>query len=648
MSKEISSRAAKIIEQTTSEEEIQQVKKPTSAVDWMVIIYAAISVIMVVYHVLVFTFMPTKQGILLAIHLLMGLTLIYLNDMIKAKKIKVLNIIGILLAAFFTIYVVKDYDAYIMRMQVVPNQMDVFVAVIAILSLLYATKLSVGWALPIVAAVFILYGFFGHYLPGVFRSRGYSLQRIATTLFSDLGVYGSALGVSASNVFLFLVFAAFLAASGADKIFSRLAVSVAGKYRGGQSKISVVSSALFGMISGSSVANVVSDGAFTIPMMVKSGLEKSYAAAVEAVASTGGQILPPIMGAAAFVLADAVGLPYNLVVIGAIIPAALYFISVYINVDVEAIRKGIKGLPKEEIPRFTDVVKTGIPLFIPLLILMVALMGLGMNAMRSAIFATLAIIVLAIFRKENKLSVSFLVDSCVRASKSALQVIAACATSGIVVGIIAMTGLGLKLSNVIMSVGQNSLFLSLVAAMAVTIILGMGVPTTAAYMIASATLAPALVGLGLPAFGAHMFIFYYAALSAITPPVAVASYAAAGLADANPMRVGWNAVRIGIVAFVVPYAFVLNTDLLLIVGEFNVQTVLNILFAVIMCVPVAFAMQGWMHKALNPLERIALFVLGCAMLSPNNWLCLAAAVVFFTWMFLYKKRSGKDNAAAAA
>ncbi len=642
-SKEISSKAAKIIQETTSEEEIIQIKRPNTLFDWLVVVNAVLSVLMVAYHVLVFTIMPMKQGVLLATHLLFGLTLIYLNDMIKAKKLKLLNIIGILLAFAFSIYVVWDYDAYIMRMQVVPNQMDIIIAVIAIINILYATKLSVGWALPIVAGVFILYGFFGHLLPGIFRSRGYKLQRIATTLFSDQGIYGSALGVSASNVFLFLVFAAFLAASGADRIFTNLATSVAGKYRGGQAKISVLSSSLFGMISGSAVANVVSTGAFTIPTMIKSGLNNAYAAAVEAVASTGGQIMPPIMGAAAFVLADAVGIPYNLVVIGAMIPAALYFISTFINVDVEAVRKGIKGMDKSELPNLMGVVKTGLPLFIPLGILIVALMGLQMNAMRSAIIATAAIVVLAIFNKHRRLSLAFLVDSCVRATKSALQVIAACATSGIVVGIIALSGLGLKLSNVIMALGESGVLLSLIAAMVVTIILGMGVPTTAAYMIASATLAPALAGLGIAPFAAHMFIFYYAALSAITPPVAVASYAAAGLGDANPMKVGWSAVRIGIVAFVVPYAFVLNTDLLLIITPFNLQTVLNVFFAVLMCVPVAFAMQGWMVRRLSAIERVLMFVLGCLMLSPNNWLCLGCALAFGTWYVLYHRLYGKSK-----
>lgn len=646
-SREITSRADKIIQETASEEEIVQVKKPKTMVDWLVVVFAILSVLMVTYHILAFTVMHMKQGVLLATHLLFGLSLIYINDMIKSKKLKIANIIGIVVAAVFSLYVVWDYDAYIMRMQVVPNKLDVLIACVAIINILYATKISVGWALPIVASAFILYGFFGHLLPGPFRSRGYNLQRLATTLFSDQGIYGSALGVSASNVFLFLVFAAFLAASGADKIFSDLATSVAGKYRGGQSKISVVSSALFGMISGSAVANVVSDGAFTIPMMIKSGLDKAYAAAVEAVASTGGQIMPPVMGAAAFVLADAVGIPYNLVVVGAIIPAALYFISIYINVDVEAVRKGIKGLNRDEIPNLLNVLKNGLPLFIPLGILIAALMGLQWNAMRSAIVATAAIVLLSIFRKDNRLSFSFLVDSCIRATKSALQVVAACATSGIVVGIIAMTGLGLKLSNLIMALGESSLLLSLVAAMVVTIILGMGVPTTAAYMIGSATLAPALIGLGLAPFGAHMFIFYYAALSAITPPVAVASYAAAGLGDANPMKVGWNAVRIGIVAFVVPYAFVINTDLLLIITPFNLQTALNVFFAVLMCVPVAFSMQGWMVKALNPIERAIMFALGCSLLSPNNWLCLASAVVFFGWFFLYRKLYGVAGQAAS-
>lgn len=647
-SNEISSKAAKIIQETTSEEEIVQVKRPTTMVDWLVVTNAVLSVLMVAYHVLAFTIMPMKQGVLLATHLLFGLTLIYLNDMIKAKRLKPINIVGIILALVFSLYVVWDYDAYIMRMQVVPNRMDIIIACIAILNILYATKLSVGWALPIVAGAFILYGFFGHLLPGIFRSRGYKLQRIATTLFSDQGIYGSALGVSASNVFLFLVFAAFLAASGADRIFTNLATSAAGKYRGGQAKISVLSSALFGMISGSAVANVVSTGAFTIPTMIKSGLGNAYAAAVEAVASTGGQIMPPIMGAAAFVLADAVGIPYNLVVIGALIPAALYFISTFINVDVEAVRKGIKGMDRSELPKLGGVVRTGLPLFIPLGILIVALMGLQMNAMRAAIIATAAIIVLAIFNKQHKLSLGFLVDSCIRATKSALQVIAACATSGIVVGIIAMTGLGLKLSNVIMALGESGVLLSLVAAMAVTIILGMGVPTTAAYMIASATLAPALAGLGIAPFAAHMFIFYYAALSAITPPVAVASYAAAGLGNANPMKVGWSAVRIGIVAFVVPYAFIFNTDLLMIVTPFTLETLINVFFAVLMCVPVAFSMQGWMVKPLNIIERIVMFVMGCLMLSPNNWLCLGAAIIFFAWYLFYHKLYGNKQRAVNA
>lgn len=641
------SKSQKIIQEVASEEEIRQVQAPKTLVDWMVVVYALLSVGMVIYHVLVFTFLPTKQGILLAVHLLLGAVLIYVNDMIKAGRLKIANLLGIALSVAFTLYVVRDYDAYIMRMQVAPTAMDVVVAVIAVFSVLYATKISVGWALPIVAVCFILYGFFGHFLPGVFKSRGYSLQRIATTLFSDQGIYGSALGVSASNVFMFLVFAAFLAASGADKIFSDLACAVAGRFRGGQAKISVISSALFGMISGSAVANVVSDGAFTIPMMMKSGLGSAYSAAVEAVASTGGQIMPPVMGAAAFVLADAVGIPYNLVALGALLPAALYFISIYINVDVEAVRKQIKGLPKQDVPQLGQVIKTGLPLFIPLAILIISLMVLQLNPMRAAIISTAAIIVLSIFNKHQRLSLRFLVDSCVRASKSALQVIAACAASGIVVGIISMTGLGLKLSNVIMALGQSSLLLSLVAAMVVVIILGMGVPTTAAYMIASATLAPALIGLGLERFAAHMFIFYYAALSAITPPVAVASYAAAGLAQANPMRVGINAVRIGIVAFIVPFAFVINTDLLLIVGPFSLQTVFNVLFAVLMCVPAAFSMQGWMFKRLNPVERIIMFVMACLLLSPNNWLCLGVAAAFLTWCWYYRRQYGARPPRAA-
>ena len=301
-----------------------------------------------------------------------------------------------------------------------PNQMDVIVSCIALLTILYATKLSVGWALPIVAGSFILYAFVGHGLPAAFRCGVYSLERISTTLFSDQGIYGSALGVSATNVFMFLVFAAFLAASGADKIFSDLATSIAGRFRGGQSKISVISSALFGMISGSAVANVVSDGAFTIPMMIKSGLEKSYAAAVEAVASTGGQIMPPVMGAAAFVLADAVGIPYSLVALGAVIPAALYFISIYINVDVAAVRGNIKGLDKSELPKTFDVMKRGLPLFIPLAILIICLMVLQLNPMRSAIYSVAAIVALSFFNKENPFSFAFLVDSCVRASKSGM------------------------------------------------------------------------------------------------------------------------------------------------------------------------------------------------------------------------------------
>ena len=540
---------------------------------------------------------------------------------------RVVDWVLIALTAVVSFYVIFNFETYTTTMQnnMMTKELYVFGIIITLL-VLEAGRRMLGNVLPIIAIVAIIYALTGDKIPGLFGHRGYSMQRVVLSIFSDRGVYGTPIGTSATNVYLFLLFAAFLSVSGADIIFQNIAIAAAGRKRGGPAKMAVIASAFFGTISGSCVANVVSTGAFTIPLMKRNGYPKKFAGAVEAVASTGGQIMPPIMGAAAFVLSDVAGVPYAEVCIAAILPALMYYICLVKMVDLEAVKHNLAGLSEDEVPNLKESLARGMKLFIPVGVLLFMMLGMKTTPMKAAIFATAAILVTGVLDSKDRMTVKGVVDGAVAAGKSLCSVVAACSTAGIVVAVFSLTGLGLKFSNFIVQLGSNSLIPSLILAMLVCAILGMGLPTTAAYIVCATAIAPALTGLGLPILAAHLFLLYFASISAITPPVAVASYAAAGIAEENPMKVGLQAVKLGITGFILPFAFALNPDY--ITFGWNLQTLLTWISGMVVCYSLAIMLQGYVESRITVLERLAYLAVIVLAITPYMVNSLIGFVLF--------------------
>lgn len=595
-----------------------------------------VSLFAVIIHVGNYTTFTMPSILFYAWHLLIGLVLIFLYKPLGGSKelspgmrtlCRVVDLVLIALTAVVSFYVIFNFETYTTTMQnnMMTKELYVFGIIITLL-VLEAGRRMLGNVLPIIAIVAIIYALTGDKIPGLFGHRGYSMQRVVLAIFSDRGVYGTPIGTSATNVYLFLLFAAFLSVSGADIIFQNIAIAAAGRKRGGPAKMAVIASAFFGTISGSCVANVVSTGAFTIPLMKRNGYPKKFAGAVEAVASTGGQIMPPIMGAAAFVLSDVAGVPYAEVCIAAILPALMYYICLVKMVDLEAVKHNLAGLSEDEVPNLKESLARGMKLFIPVGVLLFMMLGMKTTPMKAAIFATAAILVTGVLDSKDRMTVKGVVDGAVAAGKSLCSVVAACSTAGIVVAVFSLTGLGLKFSNFIVQLGSNSLIPSLILAMLVCAILGMGLPTTAAYIVCATAIAPALTGLGLPILAAHLFLLYFASISAITPPVAVASYAAAGIAEENPMKVGLQAVKLGITGFILPFAFALNPDY--ITFGWNLQTLLTWISGMVVCYSLAIMLQGYVESRITVLERLAYLAVIVLAITPYMVNSLIGFVLF--------------------
>lgn len=593
-----------------------------------------ISVITGLIHIGNYTFFTMPSIKFYAIHLMFGLVLIFLHyETGRSKSFKnnficrTYDWILIILSFAAGLYVIIKFDFYtqVMQTSVLTNEV-LFFGVIVLGLVLIASVKVLGFILPSIAVVTIIYAMYGNGLPGIMAHRGYSFVRVVATVFSDLGVYGTPIAVSASNVFLFVLFASFLGATGADIIFRDLAIALAGKKRGGPAKMAVLASTFFGTISGSCVANVVSTGAFTIPLMKSEKYEKKFAGAVEAVASTGGQIMPPIMGAAAFVLSDIAGVPYSTVCFAALLPALMYYTCLLKMVDLEAVKCGHKGINKDEIPDFKEVAKKGFKLFIPVIVLLYLLLIRLETPMKSAIWAIITIIICGFLDKNDRLTFSRLINGFYNAGRSAAQVIAACSTSGLVIGMFALTGLGLKFSSTIVAFGGDNVLISLVLSMFVCIVLGMGLPTTAAYIICATAISPALIKIGIQPIAAHLFLLYFSCISAITPPVAVASYAAAGIAEEDSIKVSLVAVKLGIAGFALPYTFALNPNF--INFDLSFMTAFTWISAFIICYSVAYAVQGYVKVKINIIERIAFLLIAVIMLQTNLKLGVIGGIIF--------------------
>lgn len=537
---------------------------------------------------------------------------------------------GILALAALVVgaYIIGHADFLRVRAQVFPHPNDMWASVAGIALILELTRRLAGLALVIIVGIFVLYGFVGPWLPGVLYHKGYDPARFFAFIYTDNGVLGPTTAISSTYIILFITFAAFLQASRVGEYFVNFAFAGAGGTRGGPAKVAVFASALMGMINGTSAGNVVSTGSLTIPLMKKVGYRPQTAASVEAAASTGGQILPPIMGAGAFIMAEITGIPYRDIVIAAIIPAVLYFTSVYFMVDKEALKKGMQGLPRDQLPKFGALARRAF-LFIPIFILIGALF-MGYSVIRAGTLAMGAAAVVSWFTP-HKMLVKEVLYALEIAARMTLQLVAVCAAAGVIVGVIALTGVGTRFSAMLLGLAGQSQFMALVFAMLVAIILGMGMPTTAAYAVAAAVIAPGLVRMGIEPLTAHFFIFYYAVMSAITPPVALASYAGAAIAQSDPMRTSVESFKMGLAAFIVPFIFFNNKAMLM---DGSVVEILHVFVTAMLGIYLlASGVQGWLFGRIGWVLRLVTIVAALAMIK-SGWMSdliglAVGALVFF-------------------
>jgi TRAP transporter 4TM/12TM fusion protein len=577
-----------------------------------------LAIIMSAYHIYTIAWGPPEPIIHRGTHLAFTLTLIFLiYPFKKNKSFGWIDLVALFLSLASIGYLLINYQYVTERMAYVDplGTSDYLFGIILIIMVLEGSRRCIGPALPITALVFLIYALVGNHLPGLFKHSGFSVETVLDQLYlTTEGIFGTSLYVSATYVVLFVIFGAFLEKSGTGQLFMDFASALTGGSRGGPGKISCVSSGLFGTISGSAVANVMVDGWITIPLMKRTGFKPHFAAAIEATAATGGQIMPPVMGAAAFVMAEFTKIPYITIAKHALIPALLYYLALFWTIHYEAIKTNLRGLSKEELPNLKNVVKTRGHLFLPILLIIYLMMS-GYTAPYAALWATLGVILVSWFRKETRFGLKAILGALEAGAKDALNVAAACACAGIVIGVITLTGLGLRFTSLVVSLAGDSLIPALVLTMVAGVVLGMGMPTTPAYIVQAALLIPALIKLKVPLVAAHMFVFYFSTLSAITPPVALAVYAAAGIGGTNLWKTGVAAVKAGATGFIVPYMFVFGPTLLMIGGWWEIT--LSLVTAVIGVFCLATGLQGWFLRKTTLLERGLLLIAALLLIKPG-------------------------------
>ena len=534
--------------------------------------------------------------------------------------------------------ILLNFEAIAMREgRAIPS--DIYLGVVMVLLVLEASRRSLGWPLPIVAVFALAYAFFGPYFPGMLGHRGVGIRDLAPFMYLRTdGIFGVPLGVSASFIFLFCLFGAFLAASGAGQFFIDLAVSLTGKSTGGAGKAAVTACALMGTVSGSSTANAVTTGSFTIPLMRQSGYSPNFAAAVVAAASAGAQFLPPVMGAAAFIMAQFLGVAYWDIVVVAAIPASLYLISIFVMVHFHAKKAGMECLDASGLPKTLDTLKRGWNLLLPILVL-IFILASGYSPIMSVFWSIVAIVVFSwLGAKENRMTPKKILDAMINGGLGAIEVASACACAGIIIGVIAITGVGLAFSSFILSLSYGILPLALILTMVGSIILGLGIPTTAKYIIVSTLAAPALAQMGVPLIAAHLFCLYFGILADVTPPVALATFAAANIAKAPPMKAAVTAFALAVAGFIVPFMFVYNPALLMRGSVFEIITVSVLALAGI--IALAAAVQGYFLNHLNILQRLFLFAVPILITYPSATTKAAGIGIIAIIYFMQKRQFG--------
>lgn len=575
-----------------------------------------------------------------SIHLGFLLVIFYINAMVDSEKRWEQIFLGIMaLFALGGCAYITILDENLQLRAGIVYASDILFAILLIIAIFEACRRKMGNPLVIITLVFVAYAFLGKYIPGFLNQPGMTLKKFTSLVYLTTdGIFGSPLYASASYVVLFVLLGAIMSVSGIGDYMTNLATSLFGHMRGGPAKVAVVASGFFGSISGSPTANVIGTGTFTIPMMKKNGFEPEFAAAVEATASTGGAIMPPIMGSTAFIMAEMLGIPYTAVAKAALIPAILYFLAVLFGVDISAAKHGLKGIPRSQLPKVRSMLKQ-IYMLAPLIFLIFCMAVFNMTIVRSGLLTIIVTLVLVEINPKTRMTKEQWLQIPVQTVKSAVSVGIACAMAGIISGVIMGSGLGYRISSILTSVAGTSMLLLLVLTMVVSLIMGMGVPTTAAYLVLASLVAPTMIQLGIPPLAAHMFIFYFGCISSITPPVALAAYAGAGLAGCDPNKTGYKAFRLAFCSFLMPYLFVYNPVLLMEGGVLDILW--SLVTALIGAYLLASGFEGFFFRwSLKWFER-PLMILGAVMLivpgMVTDLVGIAIIVVEFVTEFMFKR-----------
>lgn len=537
-------------------------------------------------------------------------------------------------------YIVFFYND-IARRGAEPIGYEVYLGIAAVLLVLEAGRRVVGNVLPCMSILFLLYCYFGNYAPGMFQIRGYSISRMIQHMYlTQEGIFGVALGVSATYVIVFIIFGAFLSRSGGARFFNELALAIAGSKPGGPAKVAVVASGFLGTINGSSVANVATTGTFTIPLMKKVGYHPYYAGAVEACASTGGQLMPPIMGAGAFIMSEFLNISYLSIAAAAIIPAVIYYAAIFTNVHIRARKQKLTGIPKADLPSVKEVMKSDGHLLIPVIVVIVTLL-MKYTPLRAGFIGVVSVIIVSSLRKNTRMSMRDIIGALVDGARGSLGVALACALVGFIVGTSSLTSLGLTISNNIIDISGGHLLPTLVMAMVACLVLGMGLPTTANYIVCSTIIAPALIGMKVLPLAAHLFVFYFGIMADLTPPVCLAAFTGAGIAGANPAKTGVTATRIALASYLLPYCFVCNPMLLLQNVEI-VELVVLVVSALMGVVSLAGAFEGWFFRNLKPVERVVFGIIALLSIHHSFWLSIFSIAGLVLLMLFFRIRPDKD------
>jgi len=597
-------------------------------------IIAAICILYSLFHLYI-TFNPMPSLLQRSVHVGVGFALIFLifpaSKKSSRKRVAWYDWIWFLLSLSGMTYLIYEYQDIVTSRGGMANSVDVILSIITVICVLEGSRRITGWILPILASIFLLYPFVSHldFMPDRLLTRPYDMGDIFGQLFLKTeGLYSVAIGASVTFIFLFILFGAFLARSGMGQLFNDLALALAGDKKGGPAKVAVISSGFMGSINGSALSNVVSTGAFTIPLMKKVGYHKDFAGAVEASASVGGQILPPIMGASAFIMAETTGLPYSTIALAALLPAILYYLGVIAQVHFRAGRRDLKGMAKESLPQVKEVLKARGHMLLPIVFLIYLLIQ-NVPVGYAAAYTIGFTVVISMLRKETRMGFKDILGALEDGARQSLAVMAACAVVGIIIGVVSLTSFGTVMTSSIVTLGAGSLLLTLILTMLASMVLGMGLPSIPAYIITATMAAPALAGFDIPILSAHMFVFYFGVFANITPPVCLAAFAGAGISGGDPMKTGFLSLKLALAGFIVPFMFIYNPAMLMIdptglavtAKEFPLPPVMDIVIAVVTSVVgvigLSAALEGYFKGDMNVVTRLILALGALLLIYPG-------------------------------